>query len=63
MELEFGYVEEVTVQVFKFEEKVSTHLYKGESKVSIFKPTDRVDIRILTNKAVRSMKFQPKLQR
>lgn len=58
--IDFDYVEEVKIQLFRMEERATTHMYKGEHIVKSFKPTDTVNLRTATDMAYRGMKFMPR---
>jgi len=58
--IDFDYVEETKIHLFRMEDRVKTHMYKGEYVHKSFKPTDTLNLRTATDMAYRAMQFQPR---
>lgn len=59
--LDFDYVEDTKIQVYRTDPRsIKTHIYKGEATEKSFKPTDTINLKTLTDTAVRNMQFIPR---
>ena len=58
--IDFDYVEETKIVIFRVDDRIKTHMYKGEYIQKSFKPTDTFNLRTATELAYKTLQFRPR---